>query len=304
MLDKRDRLPTQAAPRPRDVAGPGVSAAAYRTQSPVTDPGRYSAYVEAMPDDLGALATAVQGLIIHLGMGSLYGVTISPERAADAETLEVETILGKIVADDPAPLAEPRAPKRRFVGHCRVVAVLYTALARAKGHAARARAGFSAYFPRFYGDHWLTEIWDGPANGWRLVDAELDPPLIEATHLEFDPLDVPRDKFLTAGETWQRCRAGELDPNIVGLDPDNAGLQYIRGQLLRDIAALNGYEPAGSDVWGLGGASDDALTEDDYALLDHAASLGKATDADVAELRRLVECDKRLRHPAVAPVRA
>jgi hypothetical protein len=258
-----------------------------------------------MPDDLAALARAVQGLIIHLGMGRLYDVTISPERAADAETLDVETIIGKIVADDPAPLAEPRTPERRFVGHCRVVAVLYTAFARAKGHAARARAGFSAYFaPRFYGDHWVTEIWDGGASRWRLVDAELDPPLLEAAHLEFDPLDVPRHAFLVAGETWQRCRAGELDPGIVGLDPDNTGMRYIRGQLLRDIAALNGYEPAGAEVWGLGATADEALTNDDYALLDHAASLSTATDEDVAELRRLFECDKRLRHPAVTPVRA
>jgi hypothetical protein len=288
----------------RSSAGERVSVAAYRQQSPVTDLGPYADYVEAMPDDLAALATAVQGLIIHHGMGSLYGVTIAPESAADAETLDVQTIVGKIVADDPAPLAEPRAPERRFVGHCRVVAVLYTAFARAKGHAARARAGFSAYFPRFYGDHWVTEIWDGAASRWRLVDAELDPQLIEATHLAFDPLDVPRAAFLFAGDTWQRCRAGEIDPDIVGLDEDNAGMRYIRGQLLRDVAALNGYEPAGSEVWGLGAAADETLTEDDYALLDYAASLSSATDADGAELRRLFECDTRLRHPALGPVRA
>jgi hypothetical protein len=33
----------------------------------------------------------------------------------------------------------------------------------------------------------------------------------------FDPLDVPRDQFLVAAETWRACREGRADPRKFGV---------------------------------------------------------------------------------------
>jgi hypothetical protein len=276
----------------------------YTSHSPVTDPGSYAGIVGELPEDFRTLARAVQGLVIHLGMGRLYGVTIPAEREAEAEILDVATMLAKIVGDDSAPLIDVRSPGKRFVGHCRVTAVLFTAFARTKGRPARARAGFATYFaPGFYGDHWLVEVWDPEVRGWRLVDAELDPELIAAAGITFDPQNVPRGEFLVAGRVWQRCRAGELDATRVGFDPETTGMGYIRGHLLRDVSALNGYEPGASETWGLGALSDDDLTDDDLDLLDRIAALSQGGDEELAQLRALFEEDDRLRHPAVAAQR-
>jgi hypothetical protein len=57
-----------------------------------------------------------------------------------------------------------------------------------------------------------------------------------------DPLDVPRDRFLVAGEAWQACRNNEADPETFlvdpGLDiPQTRGWPYLSHNLVHDLAA-------------------------------------------------------------------
>ena len=44
------------------------------------------------------------------------------------------------------------------------------------------------------------------------ADFQVDGLQHAALKLDFDPLDQPPGKFLSAGEAWQRCRAGLADP--------------------------------------------------------------------------------------------
>src|SRR5262249_52467226 len=154
---------------------------------------------------------------------------------------------------------------------------------------ARVRFGFSAYYaPGFYGDHVVVEYWNEAQGRWVLVDQDLDNPELDELLAEmdrpivteFDPRDVPRNQFIVAGKAWQMCRAGEVDPAIVGFDPSITGMGYIRGQLLFDLASLNKYEPGELDTWGLKAMDESALTEDDIALLDKIASLTQSEEAD------------------------
>ena len=46
---------------------------------------------------------------------------------------------------------------------------------------------------------------------------------------DFDLLDVPRDRFVIAGDAWTQCRAGNVDPSTCGIF-DLHGLWFIVGE--------------------------------------------------------------------------
>jgi hypothetical protein len=50
-----------------------------------------------------------------------------------------------------------------------------------------------------------------------LVETQLDDISRDRLHISFDPLDVPRDQFLTASVAWRRCRRREVDPAAFGV---------------------------------------------------------------------------------------
>ncbi len=68
--------------------------------------------------------------------------------------------------------------------------------------------------------------------------------------IAFDPLDVPRDQFIVGGQAWKLCRSGQADPDQFGIF-DMHGLWFVRGDFLRDVAALNKTEPAAVGRLGL-----------------------------------------------------
>ena len=130
---------------------------------------------------------------------------------------------------------------------------------RAQGVAARARCGFGAYFEKGkFVDHWVTEYWNEAQKRWVLVDAQLDARQRELFKVTFDPLDVPRDQFLVAGDAWRLCRAARPIPMQFGI-LDMHGLWFVAGNLIRDVAALNNHEMLPWDVWGAMARSDAEL---------------------------------------------
>jgi hypothetical protein len=190
----------------------------YSTQSAISDPGPLAAYYDALPDDPRELAFVVRRLMIHRVEGELFDFAIAEDRLHDdAETRYVDEILKLLVERSDAPLTTPRAHADRFVGVCRDFALLLCSFLRAKGIAARIRSGFADYFgdDGFHVDHVVTEYWDAE-RGWLFADAALT----EGHEVDFDPMDVPRDRFLAAGKAWQLIRAGgddEMDPEIYDL---------------------------------------------------------------------------------------
>jgi hypothetical protein len=183
---------------------------------------------------------------------------------------------------------------------CRHFSVLLTAILRAHGVAARPRCGFGAYFNAGkFEDHWVCEYWNTKRSRWVLVDAQMDAVQRKAFNLTFDPLDVPRDAFVIAGDAWQMCRSGRADPKHFGLSmiPGLHGLWFIAGNVVRDLASLNRVDALPWDVWGLMEMGDDALAEEIRTLLDKVAALTMGGDAAFPEIRTLYETDDRLRVP-------
>jgi hypothetical protein len=169
---------------------------------------------------------------------------------------------------------------------------------RAHGIPARARCGFGRYFGRGeHEDHWVAEYGDAGRERWTLADVQLDALQQKALGIAFDPFDVPRDQFVVAGEAWTLCRSGSADPATFGIG-ELRGLWFVRGNVVRDLASLNGVETLPWDAWGLADVPDEALTADDLALVDRAAGLIAGDAPDLAAIRALF-ADPRLRVPAV-----
>jgi hypothetical protein len=266
---------------------------AYRTPVAMSDAGHQARLFDGLPHDVGELAAIVQGLLMHEHVASAYGLTLNPEQHAQAQLRPVEKILETIATQDQRPLPAARPAGERVVGVCRHYTLLHLAMLRAQGVAARARCGFGAYFvERMFIDHWVTEYWNEAQKRWVLVDAQLDGRQRELFKIGFDPLDVPRDQFLVAGQAWELCRAGKADPDSFAI-LDMHGRWLIAGNVIRDVAALNNHEMLPWDVWGAMARNDAEL---DLPLIDRLAELSHAPDEHPAELQAAYE-DRRIAVP-------
>jgi hypothetical protein len=269
----------------------------------MTDPGEHSALLMGLPAELPALCGIVQHNLMHIFWAESYGQTLSEDRRAQVNIRRAVTMLAQIKLMDDRRLTIPRPPEKRLIGNCRDFSVMLVTLLRHQGIPARARCGFAAYFASLgegvhpYCDHWVCEYWNEHQARWIMVDAQLDALQVEKLGITFDPCDVPADQFLVAGRAWQLCRAGEADPHHFGIF-DMQGLWFIRGNLVRDLAALNNMELLPWDSWGV---IDDkqANSEENMTLLDHAASLTLAGNDTFGEVRAFYENDARLHVPDI-----
>lgn len=270
----------------------------FATPGAMTTPGLYSQTLDPLPSDLPSLCRLVQGLLVHIFWAERYGLQLSPERHEEVQLRSVERMLARIFELDPRPLTKERPLPQRLVGNCRSFSTLLAAILRHQGVPARARCGFGRYFlPGCYEDHWVCECWNAEQVRWVLVDAQLDPFQCDVLDVDFDPLDVPRDQFIVGGRAWQMCRSGEANADDFGIF-DMRGFWFVRGNVVRDAAALNKMELLPWDSWGVADRPDDELSDRDLALLDRVAALTCGDVPCFGELLALYETDNRLRVPA------
>jgi Transglutaminase-like superfamily len=266
----------------------------------MTSAGRFAPLLAELPDDVTELAALSQGLLIHEFLAARYGVELSEAERASVHTRPVAQLLEQVLARDDRPLTTAREPAARLPGNCRHFAVLMTAMLRAQGRPARARCGFGGYFTDGqFEDHWVCEYWDPAPSSWKLIDAQIDERQLGMFAIDFDVADVPRDRFLVAGQAWDRCRSGAADPAAFGLSfLGEGGYPWIVGNLLRDAAALARIELLPWDIWGAMSDSETLPGDEHCALFDRLAALTQAPDDRHAELLRLGQ-DDALRVPMV-----
>ena len=252
--------------------------------------------VSEAPAGPAAAARLVQGLLIHEGLAGAYGVSLPSERLAEKQIHSAVGMLRRAASLDSTPITVARAPERRVVGVCRHFATLFVAFMRQKGVPARARCGFANYFASGkHADHWVGEYWSAVQDRWVLVDAQIDETQRALFKLSFDPLDVPRDRFLVAGDAWRVCRDG-ADPMSFGVAGTKMwGLVEVYGDLFQDLAALQNIELL---PWGWYGLATDERGMAETELIDRLAGFSSRADAEaLAALRKLVADDARLRPP-------
>lgn len=305
----------------------------YKEPAAITNLKKYKEFTDFLPSDPGAVCQVVQGLLVHDMWVTQYGENYNSAHEYPQKMAYMEDILTKALEIDQSSLAIPRHPRDRVIGCCREFATLMCALLRAKQIPARSRCGFAVYFgwDGKYEDHWVCEYWNGER--WVVADPQIDPfqqstiiswafskskdeKLVDKVN-KFNPRDIKPNEFITAGQAWKLCREGAADPEIFGIDcpirPEWGidtlyGMWFIRGQLIRDFAALNKVETVPYLVrickglnwkpWHLVAAKDNELSANDLKLLDRIAEYTICAEEHFDEIRELYNSNKELSVPS------
>lgn len=231
--------------------------------------------LESVADDPVGICWPVHGLIIQ--PGDAQGLSLSEVHFATNQIRSAMALVQALLALDSAPLRVARPPERRLIGTCRHFSVLSCALLRHRGIRARVRCGFATYFQPGHGvDHWITEYWDQDRDDWVRIDSEI----LGSTVLE-RPERLTAVQFLSGGEAWQAFRRGQVDASTFGVHgTENWGPAEIRGNAVKDLAALNKVEMLPWDEWGRMTDAYDGNTGPDYdELLDTLAGTCASDDS-------------------------
>jgi hypothetical protein len=236
----------------------------YASPGPLTDLASIEASVLGGGPDPVLTCGVVAGLVVQ----PWALPDLPPARIDEKNLRRAASIVQRLLFMDPSPLAHARPPEQRVVGTCRHFAVLACALLRRQRIPARARCGFATYFKTGLAlDHWVVE--------YRAADGRwvrLDPEILHQDVVAH-PEDLPPGAFLTGAEAWFAFRTGTVDAATFGVDGTaNWGPAEIKGNLVRDLAALNKVEMLPWDEWGRMTEAYEGATGQDYdALLDEAA---------------------------------
>lgn len=252
-----------------------------------------------LPTEPKELVKLVQNALIHQHMAEwVYGVVLDEERKKEPWLRTVGEKLVWLKAHGYNHLSDPHPIGEHMVGVCRDFSVLAACLFREAGIPARARCGFATYFEKDkYVDHWVLEWWNGEKQTWQLTDTQLDEAQCAKLCCDFDPMDVPRDRFLTGPVSWTMARSGQADPKLFGIFKW-WGYGYLCGNLLLDANALLNVPMQPWDEWqGYKALPTDALPPEDWAVLDELARLTGLVDEDFESFRQFVESHDEIRVP-------
>jgi hypothetical protein len=272
----------------------------YVNHSSFSTPGHQTALFDVVPPDPAGIARTVQGLLIYEHFADrFYGCPIPEARRSETHIRPLEKIIDAVLALDRRSLVIPRPPEKRVVGICRHFMLLSLAIFRHHGVPARGRGGFGTYFnPGKFEDHWVCEYWKADEGRWALLDSQFDDVFVRNLGIRHDVYDVPRNQFLPASDAWRRCRAGELNPDLFGIEFSQLrGLWFIAGSLIRDLATLNKCEILPWDVWGAQPTPGATLSDEELTFFDDIALLTANPDAGFDAIRQRYLADDKVRLP-------
>lgn len=277
------------------------AATIYAQAGPLTDLSMYRAHLVCLPASIADLCRVTQGVLTHVFWQGTKDTPVDEKCRRAMSARPAAAKLAAILALDDRPITIARPPERRLPATSRDYSLLLTALLRYQGIPARSRCGFATYLaPQRYEEHWLVECWNIDEGRWVLVDPHIDEAQRAALNISFDPLDVPRVRFLSSGAAWQRCRSGMLEPTLFG-NLEDRGMHAIRCTLIRDLAALNRVEMQPWERWGLMIPPDEMLSDADIALLDTVAhtTVGAVATLSADAVEAIYASDPRLRPPTI-----
>ena len=95
--------------------------------------GSFAEQADALPNDIGKMAHAVQMLVLHRFWAQAYQVDVTPERDKEQGLHGAEAMLAQAMTLGPARIGEVRLPKARVIGNCRHFSTMLCAFLRHKG---------------------------------------------------------------------------------------------------------------------------------------------------------------------------
>jgi hypothetical protein len=245
--------------------------------------------LSGMPVTVPEIVKIVQNNIIHIFWAERMGVELPEERLTEVNIRSAAEKLRRIHKHKPVKLTTKRQYTEKLVGNCRDFTIITVALLRRAGIPARARCGFGAYFSvpgekLRYMDHWVVEYWNRDQERWVMVDSQLDDYQQGVLKLGFDPLDVPSDRFITGGAAWTMCREGGADPDTFGIF-NMSGMGFIRGDMIRDLAALGKTPLLPWDGWG-------AMLDEETRHLELMDRVAKVTVPGTTDYEEIAELNQ------------
>ncbi|MGY5450601.1 transglutaminase domain-containing protein [Agarivorans sp. MS3-6] len=264
----------------------------YSCYSELTHPQQFEPQLVNLPDSVADIVNLVQHNLVHAYWLDKYQINQPfQSKFTEMQARSISEMLTILEARSGTSLLENKAPDQRLVGVCRDFSIMACMLLQTQGIAARLRCGFATYLGlREYEDHWVCEYWHQQQQRWVMVDAQLDQVHKEILDIDFDPLDVPHNRFIYAGSAWQMCRANLAESSSFGIF-NFTGWPIIKGNLIRDVFALNQIELLAWDCgWGiLPSYLVDIADDKEWLLLDELANISHGSDFSKAQQA----CDKQ-----------
>lgn len=276
--------------------------------SEFTELGLYRDFARSLPDDVNELRLLQRDQTIH-PVGLLNPATRMDKDGFWGDLSEIPltrlnfeedcfpnaiAMFAELLRLNPA-YAMGRSAKDKIHITCRCQAIMLAATLKAKGIPARVRSGYTDYIrvPGQYFDHWITEYYDQAADRWVLVDADIhcDP------HIDFDPNDIPRERYLTGAMAYLKLRNGELKDEQLSYAswPVTHGMEAALRGVFYDFHCLMNHEiiflhqPAYLVDKGF------AATEDELKEIDRLAELMLDPDANFERLKEIWETEPKFR---------
>lgn len=230
----------------------------YKQTSLYTDLGLYKEFAINLPNDIKELCLLQRNQIIHPfdlcnakesnNVNSFYGdmTKISKTSLKYENDLfpTAQSMLAELLRRDKN-YSKNRKIEDKIHVCCREQAILLTSILKAKGIAARVRSGFTFYCSatsKEAGDHWICEYFNEEENRWVLVDADMcyDDKTLKEYHIDFNLLDILRNKFVFGAEAYLGLRDGTYSENEIyyASNPKTLGIKAALHGLFYDFHCL------------------------------------------------------------------
>lgn len=278
----------------------------YRKTSPYTDLGFYKEFAKNLPDDIKELCLLQRHQIIHpvnlmdetrQDKNSFYGdMTQIPETRLIFEDdifPTAQSVLAELLRKDEK-YDRKREIQNKVHTTCRSQATLLVAILKAKGIPARARSGFAEYCENegIYWDHWITEYFDETSRKWQLADADCC-----CNDINFNPYNMPREKFLFGAKAWLGMRKKEFKEEQICYASKlvTKGLKAAIRGLFYDFHCLMNDEIIFLHMPKYIREKNFELSEEEYQELDQLAELMLNSDENFEKLQEIWENNLKFR---------
>lgn len=273
----------------------------YKKTSSYTDLGFYKDFAKNLPDDLEELCLLQRHQIIHPinlvdekwrnNKDSFYGdmtkVPITRLNYEDDIFPTAQSILAELLRKNPN-YKKNREIENKVHVTCRGQATLLASILKAKGIPARVRSGFAGYAlnnGKFW-DHWITEFFDESSKKWQLADADCC-----CNDIDFNPYNMPREKFLFGAKAWLAIRKKEVKEEVIcfASNPVTKGLKAAIRGLFFDFHCLMNDEIIFLHMPQYIREKNFELSEEEYQELDNLAELMLNPDENFEKLQEIWE---------------
>lgn len=183
-----------------------------------------------------------------------------------------------------------RKVENKIIVTCRYTAVLMASILKSKGMPARARAGFAPYFADKSYDHWINQYWSLRWNKWITIDVDGS-----LHNLDFNPYDIPENKFDFAANTWLGLRKNNFDPEKFIFAGGEIGLKASIRAIFYDFHSLMNNEISYLFQPNFIAGKFDKLTEADFVEIDQLAELMLNPDENFNQLIEIWNNNKKFR---------